>query len=93
MLCGAGHRPRRAAYRTRLCAALADLKEASGASPVIVMRQLPTFDSGEITEEGSLNARLIREPRTDGRGALSRHPPRCHQGSPKTITSDEGSLT
>ena len=31
----------------------------------IVMRQPPSFDSGEITEKGSLNARLIRERRAD----------------------------
>ena len=29
------------------------------------MRQPPNFDSGEITEKGSLNARLIRERRLD----------------------------
>jgi hypothetical protein len=51
-------------------AGLADLnKGVSGASQrvtrAIIMRQPPSFDSGEITEKGSLNARLIRERRAD----------------------------
>jgi feruloyl-CoA synthase len=70
LLCAAGHDPDDAGYRQRLAAALADLnKEASGASQrvarAIIMRQPPSFDLGEITEKGSLNARLIRERRAD----------------------------
>lgn len=70
VLGAAGHDSDDAAYRTRLCAALADLnREASGASQrvtrAIIMRQPPSFDSGEITGKGSLNARLIRERRAD----------------------------
>ena len=70
VLCAAGHDPDDVIYRTKLSAALVDLnREASGASqPVtraIIMRQPPGFDSGEITEKGSLNARLIRERRSD----------------------------
>lgn len=70
LLCAASHDLDDAAYRQRLAAALADLnKEASGASQrvarAIIMRQPPSFDSGEITEKGSLNARLIRERRSD----------------------------
>jgi feruloyl-CoA synthase len=70
VLCAAGHDPDDAAYRAKLAAALADLnKGVSGASQrvprAIIMRQPPSFDSGEITEKGSLNARLIRERRAD----------------------------
>jgi feruloyl-CoA synthase len=70
VLCVAGHDPDDAIYRTKLSAALVDLnREASGASQrvtrAIIMRQPPSFDSGEITEKGSLNARLIRERRSD----------------------------
>jgi len=70
VLCAPGHDPDDAAYRTRLGAALLDLnKGASGASQrvarAIIMRQPPSFDLGEITEKGSLNARLIRERRAD----------------------------
>jgi feruloyl-CoA synthase len=70
LLCAVGHDPDDAAYCQRLGAALADLnKEASGASQrvarAIIMRQPPSFDSGEITEKGPLNARLIRERRSD----------------------------
>jgi feruloyl-CoA synthase len=70
VLCAAGHDPDDAIYRTKLSAALVDLnREASGASQrvtrAIIMRQPPSFDSGEITEKGSLNARLIRERRSD----------------------------
>lgn len=70
LLCAAGHDPDDAAYRQKLGAALADINDdASGASQLvtraIIMRQPPTFDSGEITEKGSLNARLIRERRVD----------------------------
>ena len=36
----------------------------------IIMRQPPSFDLGEITEKGSLNARLIRERRADLIAAL-----------------------
>ncbi|MBN8990030.1 MAG: AMP-binding protein [Rhizobiales bacterium] len=74
LLIGAGD-PDDAIWRARLVAALADLnKEASGASQrvtrAIVMRQPPSFDGGEITEKGSLNARLIRERRADLVAAL-----------------------
>jgi feruloyl-CoA synthase len=70
VLCAAGHDPDDVIYRTKLSAALVDLnREASGASQrvtrAIIMRQPPGFDSGEITEKGSLNARLIRERRSD----------------------------
>jgi len=70
LLCAAGCDPDDAAYRNRLGAGLADLnKGVSGASQrvtrAIIMRQPPSFDSGEITEKGSLNARLIRERRAD----------------------------
>jgi feruloyl-CoA synthase len=70
LLCAAGCDPDDAAYRNRLGAALSDLNEGvSGASQcvtrAIIMRQPPSFDSGEITEKGSLNARLIRERRAD----------------------------
>ncbi len=70
LLCAAGHDADDALYRERLGAALADLnKEASGTSQrvtrAIIMRRPPSFDSGEITEKGSLNARLIRERRSD----------------------------
>ena len=70
VLCAAGVDPDDAAWRTRLGAALADFnKEAAGASQrvarAIVMRQPPSFDLGEITEKGSLNARLIRQRRAD----------------------------
>ena len=70
VLCAAGNDPDDAIYRTKLSAALVDLnREASGASQrvtrAIIMRQPPSFDSGEITEKGSLNARLIRERRSD----------------------------
>ena len=70
LLCAAGCDPDDAACRERLGAALTDLnKEVSGASQrvtrAIIMRQPPSFDSGEITEKGSLNARLIRERRAD----------------------------
>jgi feruloyl-CoA synthase len=70
LLCVAGCDPDDAACRKRLGSALADLnKEVSGASQrvtrAIVMRQPPSFDSGEITEKGTLNARLIRERRAD----------------------------
>ena len=70
LLCAAGHDPDDAAYRKKLAAALADInREATGASQcvarAIIMRQPPSFDLGEITEKGSLNARLIRERRAD----------------------------
>ena len=70
LLCAGGYDLDDAACRNRLGAALADLnKGASGASQcvtrAIIMRQPPSFDSGEITEKGSLNARLIRERRAD----------------------------
>ena len=70
LLCAAGFDPDDAAYRNRLAAALAGLNEgASGASQrvtrAIIMRQPPSFDSGEITEKGSLNAGLIRQRRAD----------------------------
>ena len=70
LLCAAGCDPDDAACRNRLAAALADFnKGASGASQrvtrAIIMRQPPSFDLGEITEKGSLNARLIRERRAD----------------------------
>ncbi len=70
LLCAAGQDPDDVVYREKLGAALAEInKEASGASQritrAIVMRQPPSFDSGEITEKGSLNARLIRERRAD----------------------------
>jgi feruloyl-CoA synthase len=35
----------------------------------LVLRNLPTFDAGEVTEKGSLNARLIRQRR---RGLIER---------------------
>jgi feruloyl-CoA synthase len=71
----ASHDPDDAAYRAKLHSALSGLnKEASGASQrvtrAIIMRQPPSFDSGEITEKGSLNARLIRERRADLVAAL-----------------------
>jgi feruloyl-CoA synthase len=70
LLCAAGCDADDAAYRTRLAAALADCnRQASGASQritrAIIMREPPSFDLGEITEKGSLNARLIRERRAD----------------------------
>lgn len=70
LLCAAGHDPDDHTYRENLSAALVDLNRgASGASQrvtrAIIMRQPPSFDSGEITEKGSLNARLIRERRAD----------------------------
>jgi feruloyl-CoA synthase len=70
VLCAAGQDPDDASYRTKLGAGLVDLnKDATGASQrvtrAIIMRQPPNFDSGEITEKGSLNARLIRERRLD----------------------------
>ena len=70
VLCAAGHDPDDAVYRARLEAALSGLNtEATGASQrvaaVIIMRELPSFDLGEITEKGSLNARLIRARRAD----------------------------
>jgi feruloyl-CoA synthase len=70
VLCAADHDPDDAVYRTKLSAALIDLNRgASGASQrvtrAIIMRQPPSFDAGEITEKGSLNARLIRERRND----------------------------
>ncbi|CAN7695048.1 AMP-binding protein [Bradyrhizobium sp. LjRoot220] len=75
LICAAAHNPDDATFRAKLLAALADLnKGASGASQrvtrAIVMRQPPSFDSGEITEKGSLNARLIRERRADLVAAL-----------------------
>jgi feruloyl-CoA synthase len=75
LICVAGHDPDDAVWRAKLLAALADLNnEASGASQrvtrAIVMRQPPSFDCGEITEKGSLNARLIRERRADLIAAL-----------------------
>jgi feruloyl-CoA synthase len=59
-----------ATYRSRLCTALTTINDgATGASQriarVILLRQPPTFESGEITEKGSLNSRLIRERRRD----------------------------
>ncbi len=85
VLCAAGQDPDDVAYRAQLAAALADLnKGASGASQrvacAIIMRQPPSFDSGEITEKGSLNARLIRERRADLVEAL-------HSGSHPDIIS------
>jgi feruloyl-CoA synthase len=70
MLCTAGHDPDDVIYRARLEAALAPLNtEGSGASQrvarAIIMREPPSFDLGEITEKGSLNARLICARRTD----------------------------
>ena len=70
LLCAAGHDPDDPAYRSRLAAALLRLNQGvSGASQcvarAIIMRQPPSFDSGEITEKGSLNARLIRERRAE----------------------------
>jgi feruloyl-CoA synthase len=70
LLCAAGHDPDDAAYRKKLAAALADINRGvTGASQcvtrAIIMRQPPSFDLGEITEKGSLNARLIRERRAD----------------------------
>jgi feruloyl-CoA synthase len=70
VFCAAGHDPDDVIFRTKLSAALLGLNsEASGASQrvtrAIIMRQPPSFDSGEITEKGSLNARLIRELRND----------------------------
>jgi feruloyl-CoA synthase len=75
LICAAAHDPDDAVWRAKLVAALADLNsEASGASQrvsrAIVMRQPPSFDCGEITEKGSLNARLIRERRADLIAAL-----------------------
>ncbi|MDB5578844.1 MAG: AMP-dependent synthetase and ligase [Bradyrhizobium sp.] len=70
LVCAPGQDSDDTAYRQRLGAALAAInKETSGASRrvtrAIIMRQPPSFDSGEITEKGSLNARLIRERRAD----------------------------
>ena len=70
LLCAAGRDPDDAAYRQKLGAALAGINsEATGTSQrvtrAIIMRQPPSFDLGEITEKGSLNARLIRERRAD----------------------------
>jgi len=81
LLCAPGCDPDDASYRNRLAAALADCNsQAWGASQritrAIIMRQPPSFDLGEITEKGSLNARLIRERRADLVEALysGRHP-------------------
>jgi feruloyl-CoA synthase len=71
LLVGAkGHDPGDPHYRARISAALSKLNEgATGASQrvmrAIILRQPPSFDLGEITEKGSLNARLIRERRQD----------------------------
>jgi feruloyl-CoA synthase len=75
LICAVGHDPDDATWRARLGAALAGLnKAASGGSQritrAIIMRQPPSFDCGEITEKGSLNARLIRERRADLIAAL-----------------------
>ena len=58
------------AYREKLRTSLGAINEGvTGASQriarAIILRQPPTFDSGEITEKGSLNSRLIRERRSD----------------------------
>ncbi len=81
LLCAAGRDPDDAAYRQGLVAALADINRgATGTSQrvtrAIIMREPPSFDLGEITEKGSLNARLIRERRADLVEALhaGRHP-------------------
>jgi feruloyl-CoA synthase len=70
LLCAVGRDPDDAAYRQKLGAALTDInRDATGTSQrvarAIIMRQPPSFDLGEITEKGSLNARLIRERRVD----------------------------
>lgn len=59
-----------AQYRNELREALSEInKHISGASQVIgraiVLNEPPTFDSGEITEKGSLNSRLIRQRRAE----------------------------
>lgn len=69
------HDPDDASYRAKLGDALIVLNsEALGPSQrvtrAIIMRQPPSFDSGEITEKGSLNARLIRDRRSDLIAAL-----------------------
>jgi feruloyl-CoA synthase len=59
-----------AAYRERVTRALSGINRgASGTSHCIaralVLRDPPAFDAGEITEKGSLNARLIRQRRRE----------------------------
>jgi feruloyl-CoA synthase len=70
ILPAAGHSAGDSAYKERLRASLGSINDgATGTSQrivrAIVLRQPPTFDSGEITEKGSLNSRLIRERRSD----------------------------
>lgn len=59
-----------AAYRERLMQALSGINAGvAGASQriarAVILKDPPTFDGGEITEKGSLNARLIRQRRRD----------------------------
>ncbi|SED27613.1 feruloyl-CoA synthase [Beijerinckia sp. 28-YEA-48] len=66
----AGRNPDDPDYRDALGRALSKANDAvSGSAQVVakagLLRQMPTFDSGEITEKGSLNARLIRERHRD----------------------------
>ena len=62
-------------YRQRVTKALSGINaEHSGASRRVVRALIlldpPTFDSGEMTEKGSLNARLIRQRRRELVGQL-----------------------
>ena len=62
-------------YRQRVSKALSGINaEHSGASRRVVRALIlldpPTFDSGEMTEKGSLNARLIRQRRRELVGQL-----------------------
>jgi hypothetical protein len=58
-------------YRQRATKALSGInsEHSGGASQrltrALILNDPPTFDSGEITEKGSLNARLIRERRRE----------------------------
>lgn len=57
-------------FKEKLIAAFQSINDGiTGASQrvvrAVVVPQLPTFDSGEITEKGSLNSRLIRERHRD----------------------------
>lgn len=75
VLPSAGRKPDDPAYRAALSQALVKANDgASGSAQIIakagVLSQMPTFDSGEITEKGSLNARLIRERRREEIEAL-----------------------
>jgi feruloyl-CoA synthase len=59
-----------AAYRERVAHALSGVnRNMSGSSQrivrALVLRDPPAFDAGEITEKGSLNARLIRQRRRE----------------------------